>query len=195
MLEMMRSKLKRKVPPLAGVASLRRFVRRKDGAAAVEFALVLLPFLALMLGTMETALVFFADQTLQTMVSTGARLIMTGQAYNNGWQAADFKNAVCPAGQSYGGMIKCDDLYVNVQTFSSFGSMSYTPPGTSAQNPNLIDTSGFGYNPGSSGSIVLVQFFYQWPITVTLMGLNTLANGPGGTRLLVATAAFRNEPF
>ncbi len=195
MLGMMRSKLKRKIERLARLASPRRFLRRKDGAAAVEFALVLLPFVALMFGIMETALVFFADQTLQTMVTQGARLIMTGQAQNNGWDATAFKNAVCPSGQSYGGMINCNSLSVNVQTFSSFGAISYTPPGASQQNPNQLDTSGFVYQPGNPGSIVVVQFFYQWPITVSLMGLNALANGPGGTRLLVATAAFRNEPY
>src|SRR5690348_8402195 len=102
MLQMTRSKLRRKLTRLARIASPRRFVRRTEGATAVEFALVLAPFLALILGTMQTALVFFADQTLETMVSDGARLIMTGQAQNNGWKASDFKNAICPAGQSYG---------------------------------------------------------------------------------------------
>ena len=195
MLAMTRSNFRRKLKRLARSASPRRFLRHAGGASAVEFALILLPFLALTFGIMETALAFFADQTLQTMAADGARLIMTGQAQNAGWNAAAFKSQICPSGQSYGGMISCDKLSINVQTFSSFGSMSYTPPSASTQNPNVIDTSGFTYQPGSPGSIVMVQFFYQWPITFSLMGLNALANGPGGTRLLVATAAFRNEPY
>jgi hypothetical protein len=35
-----------------------------------------------------------------------------------------------------------------------------------------------------------VRLFYQWPIYVAL-----LQNMSGGKRLLVATSAFRNEPY
>jgi len=195
MLETVRSNLQRKLKRLARLASPRRFIRRQEGATAVEFGLIMLPFIALMFAIMETALAFFADQALETMASNGARLIMTGQAQNNGWALSDFQNAVCPSGQSYGGMIVCNNLSINVQTFTSASLISYTPPQASTQNPNVIDTSGFVYQPGSPGSYVMVQLFYQWPILIDLMGLNALANGPGNTRLLVATAAFRNEPY
>jgi hypothetical protein len=42
---------------------------------------------------------------------------------------------------------------------------------------------------------VVVQLFYQWPIYVSLMNLGNLTNMSGNSRLLVATAAFRNEPY
>jgi hypothetical protein len=35
---------------------------------------------------------------------------------------------------------------------------------------------------------------YEWPIFVNLMG-DSIANMSNNTRLLVATAAFRNEPY
>ena len=44
---------------------LRRFARRQDGAAAVEFAFIAAPFLALLFAILETSLVFFAGQTLE----------------------------------------------------------------------------------------------------------------------------------
>src|SRR6478752_10598161 len=108
---------------------VRRFVRQQDGAAAVEFGLVAVPFLGLTFAIMETALVFFAQQTLETAVADSARLIMTGQAQNGGWQPADFKQRVCA--RIYG-LFTCDssafvssstspNVYVNVQTYSSFG--------------------------------------------------------------------------
>src|SRR6185437_7969778 len=121
------------------------------GSAAVEFGLILLPFLALMFGIMQTALVFFADQTLETEVADSARLILTGQAQNQGLNAATFKNAVCA--RVYG-LFNCQSgIYVNVQTYSSFGGISYTPPIDSHGN---LDTSNFGYNPGGPGDIVVV---------------------------------------
>jgi hypothetical protein len=41
---------------------------------------------------------------------------------------------------------------------------------------------------------VVVQLFYQWPLIVTGLGYN-IANLSGNKRNLVATAAFRNEPY
>jgi len=190
MIEIMRNALQRKIRRLARRASPRRFVRRQDGAVAVEFGLILLPFLALMFGIMETALVFFAEQTLETAVADSARLIMTGQAQTQNLTAATFKNAVCA--RIYG-MFDCQSgIYVNVQTYSSFGNITYTPPLDA--NGNMV-TSNFNYQPGGPGDIVVVQLFYQWPIYVSLMNLNRLANMGGNKRLLVATAAFRNEPY
>ncbi len=190
MIEIMRKALRRKIRRLARRASPRRFARHQRGAVAVEFALIMLPFLALMFAIMETALVFFADQTLETAVADSARLIMTGQAQTQSLTAATFKNAVCA--RIYG-LFDCQNgVYVNVQTYSSFGSISYTPPVDS--NGNLI-TSNFVYQPGGPGDIVVVQLFYQWPIYVSLMNLGSLSNMSNNNRLLVATAAFRNEPY
>jgi len=190
MTEIMRNALKRNVRRLLRRASPRRFIRRKDGAAAVEFALVVVPFLGLMFAIIETALVFFADQTLETAVADSARLIMTGQAQTQNLNMTTFKNAVCA--RIYG-LFDCQNgIYVNVQTYSSFGSISYTPPLDS--NGNLV-TGNFGYQPGGPNDIVVVQLFYQWPIYVSLMSLSNLSNMANRNRLLVATAAFRNEPY
>ena len=57
-----------------------RFVRRDDGATVIEFAIVIMPFLALLFAILETALVFFAGQVLETAVTDASRLVMTGQA-------------------------------------------------------------------------------------------------------------------
>jgi hypothetical protein len=50
------------------------------------------------------------------------------------------------------------------------------------------------YSPGVQGSIVVVTLYYEWPIYVSLLGSN-LSNLNGGSRLLVATSVFRNEPY
>jgi Flp pilus assembly protein TadG len=190
MIEMVRRALRQKIGRLARRASPRRFMRSQDGAVAVEFALILVPFLALMFGIMETALVFFADQTLETAVADSARLIMTGQAQSQNLDASTFKNAVCA--RIYG-LFDCKNgVYVDVETYSSFGSIANTPP--LDNNGNLV-TSNFNYQPGGPGDIVVVRLYYQWPIFVSLMNLGKLANMSNNKRLLVATAAFRNEPY
>jgi len=200
MFEFARKKLSVRMKRIAPLAAVRRFVRRQEGSSAVEFGLILLPFIAMMFAIMETALVFFAQQTLETAVADSARLIMTGQAQTGAWQPADFKQRVCA--RIYG-LFACDtsayvssstrpNVYVNVQTYTSFGGITYQPPLDAQGN---IDTSRFGYNHGGPGDIVVVQLFYQWPIFVTLMNLGSLSNMAAHSRLLVATAAFRNEPY
>lgn len=165
----------------------RRFVRQQDGAAAVEFALVAAPFLALTFAILETAMVFFAGQTLEAAAADSARLIMTGQAQSAGFSQAQFKTAVCA--RIYGLFDCANGLYVNVQTYSSFGAVNTAPPVTNGQ----FNTTT-GYNPGDVGNIVVVSLYYQWPIYVSMLG-NNLANLNGGNRLLSATAVFRVEPY
>src|SRR5689334_17190830 len=74
---------------------VQRFARAEEGSAAVEFGLVAAPFLALLFAIIETALVFFAGQTLEYAATQSGRLIMTGQADAAGYDQAAFKNAVC----------------------------------------------------------------------------------------------------
>ena len=50
------------------------------------------------------------------------------------------------------------------------------------------------HQPGAPGDIVVVRLMYQ-PVWVSLLGLNELSNMSQSSRLLMATAAFRNEPY
>lgn len=186
MLKIFRQRMVNRLQRRYAGSLLRRFARKQDGSAAVEFALVAAPFLALLFAILETALVFFSGQALETAVADASRLIMTGQAQTQGMSQTAFKDAVC--GRIYG-LFDCQSgVYVDVKTFTSFSNVSMPTPIDS--NGNL--QTNFNYNPGGPGDIVVVRLFYQWPVHVSLLGLNNLN---GGKRLLVATAAFRNEPF
>src|SRR6185312_8641372 len=104
----------------------RRFVRQQDGAVAVEFSLVAIPFLGLTFAILETALVFFAGQTLETAVTDSARLIMTGQAQDKAWTKDDFKTEVC--GRIHGLFDCAGGVYVDVKTFDNFASINNDLP-------------------------------------------------------------------
>ena len=171
------------------VRTVQRFARGQDGAAAVEFAMVAAPFLALMFAIMETALVFFASQTMETAVADSARLIMTGQAQSQSFTAAQFKSAVCA---KIGGLFDCaGGLQVDVKTYAGFGAINNAKPLDANGN---LQTSSFGYSPGGPGQIVVVRLMYQWPVYASLLGFN-LSDMSGSKRLIMATAAFRNEPY
>ena len=173
---------------LLRIRTVRRFARGEDGIAAVEFGIVAAPFLALMFAIMETAIVFFASQTLETAVADSARLIMTGQAQIQSFTQAQFKTAVCA---KILGLFDCaNGIKIDVKTYCVFCSVTIAKPLDA--NGNLL--TNFGYTPGGPGDIVVVRLMYQWPVYVSLLGFN-LADMAGSKRLIIATAAFRNEPY
>jgi len=164
---------------------LRAFARRDDGATAVEFAIVLAPFLAMLFAILETALVFFAGQTLETAVTASARLILTGQAQTASYTQAKFKEEVCAR---IHGLFDCaGGMVVDVQKYTLFSSVDLTRP---------VDADGKvkpgTYDPGGPCEIVVVRLIYQYPVYVSFLGL---ADMSGNKRLLVATSVFRNEPY
>ena len=169
---------------LLALRAMRRLARKEDGSAAVEFGMVAAPFLLLVFAIMETAIVFFAGQTLETAVADSSRLIMTGQAQQQGFNQSAFKDAVCA--KIYGLFDCANGVHVDVKTYPAFASINLTPPLDSSGNFQNNQT----YQPGCPGDIVVVRLFYQWPIYVSL-----LQNMSGNKRLLIATAAFRNEPY
>jgi Flp pilus assembly protein TadG len=173
---------------LARGALVRRLVRREDGAVAIEFSLVAMPFFALVFAILETSVVFFAGQVLETAVGDSSRLILTGQAQKSGMDVTAFRTAIC---NKTFGLFDCSSgIKIDVRTAASFASADTSKP--LDQNGNI--SNNLTYDPGVQGDVVIVRVMYQWPIWVQLMGLN-LADMPGGTRLLMATVAFRNEPY
>jgi len=188
MFEMIFKKSRLRGPATPGGVRLCRFLRREDGSAAVEFGLVAAPFLAMLFAIMETAMIFFAGQTLETAASDAARLILTGQAQTQGLTQATFKDAVCA---KIFGLFDCKDgIYVDVKKYSTFASVDLSKPVDS--NGNL--KTDFTYQPGGPCEIVVVRLLYQFPVYVSLLGFN-LSDMSGGKRLLVATSVFRNEPY
>jgi Flp pilus assembly protein TadG len=176
-----------KPSPRHAVKSIARFARAREGASAVEFALIAAPFTALLVAILQTAVVLLAQQVLQTATEQSARLIMTGQAQTSGLTANQFRQEVCSRATA---MFNCSGIRVMVQTFSSFSSVSMTNPVVNGQ----IAPTQLPYAPGGDGDIVVVQSFYQWPVVMAPLGFN-LSNMSGNTLLMVGTSAFRNEPF
>ena len=164
---------------------LKRAAACQSGSAAAEFALIAVPFVALLVAMVETALVFFAGQVLQEATTEAGRLVMTGQAV--GMNATQFQQFVC---NHSSGFFDCSKLSVNVQTFSTFASITGANPVKNGQ----MNTSNLAFNMGTPGQIEVVQVFYPWPLGGNMLGLG-LINVNGNAHLLTGTAVFRNEPY
>jgi Flp pilus assembly protein TadG len=166
----------------------RRFRSNRRGSVAVEFALVTPVFFALLFAIIETGLMFFASQTLETINQNSARQIFTGQAQSASFTQTQFANYVC---SQVPALFSCPNIYIDVQNYkSSFANITISSQIDG--NSNFINN--MQYNPGGPCDVVVVRLFYQWPLFVTGLGYD-ISNLTGHKRLLSATAAFKNEPY
>jgi len=166
-----------------------RLWRNQSGATAVEFALVGAPFFAVLMAIIESAIVLLSGQVLQTATTNAARQVMTGQAQNAPWNAAQFKAYVC------GGltvMFDCGKLAIDVRSVPSSQGFDAIAPLTVTNSDGTL-TNAYLYQPGSCGDDVIVTLIYQWPILAWGLGIG-LVNSANHTNTLTASAAFRNEP-
>jgi Flp pilus assembly protein TadG len=170
---------------------LRRFRRNRRGSAAVEFALVAPLFFALLFAVIETGLVFFAGQVLETGTQDSGRMFYTNQVQSSGMSAADFKQDLCDRVSS---LLDCSQLYIDVKSYAPGTAITITDPIAAGQFVN-----NFSYlppDPNNLTSTVVVRAFYQWPLFVTGLGYNIANIGKGSAsskRLLSATVALRPQ--
>jgi hypothetical protein len=79
----------------------------------------------------------------------------------------------------------------DVEVFPNFGTIDQSSPIGSDGN---VSAGNFGFDPGTSGDIVLVRVFYRWSLMTPNFG-GALSNMAGNDRLITAATVFRNEPF
>jgi Flp pilus assembly protein TadG len=165
------------------------FARDNEGATAVEFALVGAPFLALLIALIQTFLVFFAQELLESVVLQSGRLVMTGQVQSQQMTQAQFKQQVC---NQVVILFNCSGLMIDMQVASSWSSASTAMP-TLTFNSDGTVSNVWQYNPGNAGDPVVLRVMYVWPVMLGPLGFN-LSNISNGNRLIMASAAFQNEP-
>jgi Flp pilus assembly protein TadG len=183
-----------------------RFVKNSEGATAVEFALVSVPFLGLLFAIFETAFVFFATQGVEAAVNDAARYVMTGQVQYDSTitSAADFKDKIIcnQTGRPriLPSFIDCNKLKLNVQVANSFT--------TANTAKDFINNPTETYCTGTSGQIVVVRLLYPMPVYLSILSMTSMSASGVGTNtsgqtsyngkmvhMLMGTSVFRNEPF
>jgi Flp pilus assembly protein TadG len=168
----------------------RELLGDEHGAAMMEFAIVGSCFLALILGTLQIALIFFAQQSLETAAEATTRQIMTGQAQQGNMTAAQFKTAACNNLPTF---FKCANLMVDIRTATAFSAASTAMP-TLTYDASGNPTNTWSYSLGGAGSIVVMRLMYVWPVLPGPLNFN-LANQGSNKRMLMATSVFKSEPY
>lgn len=180
----------------------RQFLRwqaDQSGFTAVEFAIVAMPFVLLLFGTLSVCLFYFTNFTLENAVWAASRSIRTGQfqqgvgSYSGIASTEDrkkaFKQALCAKAPAY---IDCNKVIVLVQS-NTGGFGSITQP-ICAVDGTMIDKSTAQFNPGGASSVVLITACYPWEFGGRLPFIS-LNNMKDGSLLLQASVAFRTEPY
>ena len=186
--------LKRVAPSRAGERCA--WLRDDSGSAAVEFALVAMPFLLFVLGIIGVGLYFFTQNALERGVENASRQIRTGQAQTSAVTVGQFKTLLCTEAGSY---IDCSKVSVIVQSATSWSGI--TPASCLDSNNNMSGSTGtsgelISKYTGSAKTVVLVTVCYKWDLA-QLVSFLKLGSGPGGSGSAIVQAAttFRSEPY
>jgi Flp pilus assembly protein TadG len=171
------------------------FIKDSKGATAVEFALIAAPFLAILTALVQTFLLFFAQSLLENVVRQSARQILTGQvqtqdaSLSQTQAMAAFHQTVC---NNAAVLFTCTGLMVDVQVANNWSSANTGMP-TLTYDSNGNVTNTWQFNPGNAGDVVVVRVIYLWPVFFGPIAFN-MANQANGSREIMASAAFQNEP-
>lgn len=182
-----------------------RIFREKSGAAAIEFAILALPFLVVLFASLETFVAFFGEQALANANDRMARKLRTGEITFNLGRATDkteeqFRQMYC---DEISFILSCSateaktpvKLYIDVRSYKAFTDI---PTAIPRKGTDLDTKTTFA--PGGSEAINVVRAYYRWGVTTDLVRPYVTNLRPAGSSmpkdyLMVATNTFINEAF
>ena len=174
----MRSVLGRMMHALPG------FARARDAIASVEVALLALPFMTILFAIIETGYMFFLAILLEGATADAARQIRTGVVQESGSPLAKFQQTLC---ERMFNLIQCPQgVIIDVRNYSRFEDA--VPPAMAASQ------AGAMFAAGNPGDVIVVRVAFSWHFITPFLD-QMLAQGDGGQRTFISSAAFRNEPW
>jgi pilus assembly protein Flp/PilA len=142
----------------------------RRGVAALEFAIVAIPFFLLVLGVCEISFDLFLQEATDLALQEGARQMEVGQGTGATDEQNFVKNYVCPT--TAGKMLVCNNFHIKVQLLTAgqdFSSASVST-GTLPMSGNTLNLSSYDGTNGVSvfctappGSLILISAVYTGP--------------------------------
>jgi Flp pilus assembly protein TadG len=175
-----------------------RFRRDRDGATAIEFAALAIPFLLLVFAILESCISFAGQEVMANATDDIARQFRTGQL-KAPMTALQLKQKICD-GMSIVVTSDCTDrVSVDLRTgaqFTDLAALSFQITGKKIvlTKNGSVDQTGFVVQPGPSQSRNMLRVFYAWPVMTDLMA-QSMANLEGGATLHFASTTWQNEPY
>jgi Flp pilus assembly protein TadG len=180
------------------------------GATVVEFALVVAPFLMILFGLLELALIFIVNVSLGLATETFAGQLRTGQKQAAGLSAtsssglqidlADAKTQLCSSMLLLPLATCIQQLQIDVRPLTSFQQTASGAP----ISGSTFDSSNLCFYSGNAGSIVEVRAYYLYPIVDPLLlaafsPVNTYTSSGGSASgyfyPITTTQVFKTENY
>lgn len=168
----------------------RRLLGNRRGVTVIEFAILSLPFFALLIAVFQVTTTFFAQQALETSADKAMRQLLTGQAQQANMSQSDFKQFACTKLPAF---MKCGNLIIDVRNASDFASADLSMPAITYDANGNVTTTG-SFDPGAPGQITIVRLMYVWSVQKGPLGFD-ISTLSGNRRLLSATSVFKTEQF
>ena len=179
----------------------RRFGADSRGVTSIEFAMVIGPFLLLVVGIMTIGLQYLTSHFIEHGVEVAARKIRTGEAQKAGVTLSGFRKLFC---DEVGFMIDCDEsrLVLHIKNADTFAGLM--PLTNCITDGALTPSAGEGDDDirtrtGGAGEAVVVSACYEWDMGLGLWQRvwNLVSPYPPvqGRPVLTAATAFKSEPF
>ena len=192
---------------------LRSLIKDRKGSAAIEFAILAIPFMMIVFATFETFIAFTGEQLISNAVDTMARRVRTGQitfsdtSRTTYMTQTQFRQEFC---NQISVMVTCstteaatpNKLYIDLEQVTNFSDIPTTVPliSTNGGKSKDLDTSQIKFTPGGAGKINMLRAYYRWQVITDLVRpyITTIRPADGSMPsdfLIVATTAFKNEKY
>ena len=169
---------------------LKRWRKSSEASAAIEFALISIPFFMLVMSIFEMAIMFASASMLEGATGRASRLIRTGQVQqasaDPGAQEAMFRDTLCTRAF----MIPCNAIDVEVSNIGAFGNFG----NFSAQYDGDGNLDSQGFNAGAVNDVVLIRTGYRYQFMTPFIGQLLGANGTG-SQYFMSTIVMQVEPY
>jgi len=169
----------------------KKFWKCIEGTAAIEFALLAIPYFTLSLAVIEMAFMFTAASMLEGATSGAARLIRTGQVQQATTDASVqeqmFRDAVCQLAVV---LVDCNEIDLEVVNITNFSDFSQFNAQFDADG-NLVSR---GFNAGDINDVIMIRTAYRYTLMTPFIG-SLLGEGTTNTRTFVSTIVFQTEPY
>ncbi len=154
--------------------SIKKIFRNNEGAALIEFAMVVPVLVFLLMAIIEFGIIFHLMSLSTYAANEAARAGKTGNTYSAASRDAMIKNKVEKVLSPW--MKSGKELTLSTQSYGSFGDLG---------------AAGV-VGAGNSGEVVLYTITLNWPVLTPVLGA---AFGPGGSVPIITRVLVKNEQF
>ena len=167
---------------------LQKWRKNRDGATAIEFAFLAMPYLLLSLGIIEMSLMFASESMLEGATTRAARVVKTGQLQQSGTAdlEGDFRAKLCSNAPV---LIRCEDIVIEAKVMESFANYENMQP----QFDQNGDMQTDGFSLGGSSEKILIRVAYNYTAFTPLVG--QMLWGADSSRMFMSTIVLQSEPY